>query len=546
MTSNKRRVLAHFLRFALKYVPPQEARIATLGGRGWEAELWREAGVLPEKGWLIERGRKARQKLIRQKAYHLCNNLRSFSRSLSAVEGDQAAIDAFHWDLCGIVSDNIPDVYTIMPLLLNEHSQGRCFAVTVIDARNQGANLEDLAGQGNEVLGKRLAVALLQKLEAQLQRLSWQVTQRVHSDPKLGAQREMSLLLKMLHLLSEHNPNGFVPTEMERHIYISDFGRIPNRMRSYFFRFDKPKTATPLNEHLARLWVGANLRYLSHTGQEVTVEGGPLRYTTAKRATAIAPKSSAASLVTPNSSELVHVVPVTATAPINSVATPKEVMMSALEYLVQQIQGPALEEYEALKKKAAEADEARGKAEAYDKLVAVLRPHIPAAPVELPKPKVVAEVERPRAASRTVPAPVGEPPVPAILKALLENLRRSTVKKDLKTACSLEILLATAESDEAVERAIKSNVTKLGLTRLGVGRIGARAKGGHKGVFLYSLFKHVPQTSEQALLMEALLPIYAKVENRAFTMEDLKASLREGSKHIDRQVGRMAKNRPTR
>ena len=102
--TTKGQVIRLWLAFLSRFVPLGQARLATLGGRGLEAEIWEELGVPRDNGWLIERNRKRGGNLIAEHRYHVHNQLVTFDRILAGYGSAQAVVDGFHLDLCGTFS----------------------------------------------------------------------------------------------------------------------------------------------------------------------------------------------------------------------------------------------------------------------------------------------------------------------------------------------------------------------------------------------------------------------------------------------------------
>lgn len=131
----KQRVLGMLLDLLGAYVSPEDAVLATLGGEGLEAAVWEQAGVCAENGWLVERSRRRMRGLLRgHRAYHhFQGNLTGFPKAFRGYHGRHAALDLFHWDLCGTVEPAIEEVCGILPSLM--YGRGHCLAVTTADMR---------------------------------------------------------------------------------------------------------------------------------------------------------------------------------------------------------------------------------------------------------------------------------------------------------------------------------------------------------------------------------------------------------------------------
>lgn len=127
----KRVVLRCLLRFLQTVIPLDRACLMTLGGWGIEADIWREAGVPLDNGWLVERDLARLGKLARGLAlgYRTINNpiarLSSFFRS---------SIDYLHLDLQGTFgAAEAEQLQSVLPFVLS--GTGRTLSVTVSDSR---------------------------------------------------------------------------------------------------------------------------------------------------------------------------------------------------------------------------------------------------------------------------------------------------------------------------------------------------------------------------------------------------------------------------
>ncbi len=131
---NKIQVLQNILTFLQAYQDPPQAVVATLGGEGLESSLWLTRNITLENTWIVERNRVRSRKLLQQHTgHHLHGALTDFPIILEATCGPKAALDLFHWDLCGTVEPCIDEMIGVLPSILR--SQGRCLAVTVADSR---------------------------------------------------------------------------------------------------------------------------------------------------------------------------------------------------------------------------------------------------------------------------------------------------------------------------------------------------------------------------------------------------------------------------
>ncbi len=118
---------------------PSTALVATLGGRGLEANVWRRMGIKPTNGWLVDRSADRIRGLMRNsQGYHLLQgNLTQFPQIFLSSHGLKTGLDFFHWDLCGTVEPAIEEICGVLPLLAQ--GRGRSLGVTVSDMRQNRA-----------------------------------------------------------------------------------------------------------------------------------------------------------------------------------------------------------------------------------------------------------------------------------------------------------------------------------------------------------------------------------------------------------------------
>lgn len=240
-------VLQRFLDFVEDYVPLREARIATLGGKGWEARLWLERGVAPESGWLIERNPDLRAYHLRHLPFNSWQNLRSFPAVLRTITGNRTSIDAFHLDLCGTLEPSVEDFRPILPLLTNS-ARGGCLAVTIADER-RSRTLEEFAVlrvRTDHLLGRTLAEGFFRHLwreQSHIPRPQTADDFLTPANPEKGASREYGCFLHLFSLLVAEGAQALaVPDRIERYVYVSRYERHPFRMRTYLFHLAKPRT----------------------------------------------------------------------------------------------------------------------------------------------------------------------------------------------------------------------------------------------------------------------------------------------------------------
>jgi hypothetical protein len=260
----KSNVLRMFLTFTTRYTPASEARMATLGGEGLEAKVWEQAGIPPDRGWLIERSRRQGRKLIKNHRYRTHNQLGTFSQILKG-HGPEMGIDGFHLDLCGTFDKSVLGTFSsVLPLVLQ--STGRCLAVTVADARRNKALEEWPSVMRHAVkLWGTDAERLFRHLENQQRRVPTATDSTFVKpfNPSKAAKREFALMVELLQLLRSQ-PVAFMPEKINRMIYVSRSGKSPFRMRTYFIRFGEAPdfSATAF----AETWLRSSLWYARKEG----------------------------------------------------------------------------------------------------------------------------------------------------------------------------------------------------------------------------------------------------------------------------------------
>jgi hypothetical protein len=256
----KELILRAFLEFAGGYVPLAGARVATLGGRGIEAKVWSELQIPTDHGWLIERNRARSRSLIGTHRYRTHNQLSTFARILSGHGGPASAIDAFHLDLCGTVTQEaLASFGPILPLILR--STGKCLAITIADARRNQA-LE--AWPEYRARGMRLMKDAFQSTYDDL--VTQQKLLPVRTDlpgfmssfdPEKGTKRELGILIELIEFLKQ-NKFRVEAESIARYVYVSDYqGRF--RMRTYFIRFKSSDAFEPAA--FTRTWLTSALYF---------------------------------------------------------------------------------------------------------------------------------------------------------------------------------------------------------------------------------------------------------------------------------------------
>ncbi len=259
----KQTIIKLFLEFVGGFLPIREAWLATLGGGGVEPAIWKEIGLPEKQGWLIESSREKSVKLIREFPYSYCSQLAAFPQLFTSVTGLDGGVDGFHLDLCGTFEGgNIRELFgTILPLVMR--SRGRCFAITVADARFNKSLMEFDAVQAEliQLIGEDEVASFLSQLIGEQER------DTSASDSRRGAQRELGFATELISLMVEERL--YELDRIQRYRYVSDTygGNFP--MRTYFFHFSKRgRGRRPLlraHDTIA-LWRQSTL-------QEVTAEG---------------------------------------------------------------------------------------------------------------------------------------------------------------------------------------------------------------------------------------------------------------------------------
>ncbi len=268
----KMTVLRHFLTFVAQYLPLQDARLATLGGEGWEAELWLSAGVRPENGWLIEREREASRRLIVESPYRYCPSLGNFPNVVRDAYGDTVGVDGFHLDLCGTLERSFKPFLPVIPLVI-WRSTGRCLAITVADMRRNRTleRFRAIRRCADWYLGPELSRSLFQFLlreQGGLPSLTRSDAPQT-ANPEKGARREFGFFFRLFRLLVG---GGWritaLPDRIERIVYVSGYGGRAFRMRTYLFHFGDLTTGSraQLAQQFITRWMESSLRILQRSG----------------------------------------------------------------------------------------------------------------------------------------------------------------------------------------------------------------------------------------------------------------------------------------
>jgi hypothetical protein len=274
----KGKIISLFLELVGRHVPLGQARLATLGGWGMEAEEWQKAGVLPENGWLIERNKDLRRKLIRRFRYRILNQLRALPQFLAGCETDEASVDAFHLDLCGMLSDSaISDFTPVLPLVLK--GRGRCLAITIADARRNTVLEEwpEFLSRAHKLFGRKARTVFDRLMEQQkLIPVNPDAPALFKPfDPEKAAKREFGLLIELAELLFACGV-PWALEEMRRYVYVSHHRSGSCRMRTYFFRMDNKPARWPA-ANLINTWTNSPLFFANRgTFHEVVAQAPAL------------------------------------------------------------------------------------------------------------------------------------------------------------------------------------------------------------------------------------------------------------------------------
>ncbi len=266
----KERIIEMFLQMIAGFKPLVEAKLATLGGKGFEAEIWLRHNVPEKQGFLIEWDNDLGNDLIRRFQYRFCPNLEQFPSRLRQVHGKDAYVDAFHLDFCGTAETRITEIQNTLQLISAKNS-ARCLAITVHDAREN----KSIKQHGKiklaleEMLNADEAEVFFQKLIAQQKSLPKAKTDHLptffkqHFDPIKGAKREFGLFVLLLQAMIQQGGNILFPDRIERYVYVSRFmnARRPARMRTYLFHFacDGREFTQANIRSLLEQWVNSNL-----------------------------------------------------------------------------------------------------------------------------------------------------------------------------------------------------------------------------------------------------------------------------------------------
>ncbi|HEU5114863.1 MAG TPA: hypothetical protein VFT82_03795 [Candidatus Paceibacterota bacterium] len=264
MHNLKGQIARFLLDFTSRFVPISEARIATFGGRGEEPKAWQERGVPAKNGWLLERSNRLSGGLIRGFPYHTHNQLQTFPQILKGY-GEGHYLDLFHFDLCGTLTDSaIADFVPVLPLVLK--SRGKCFAITVADAR-RNLVLEEWPEYKRRALGLfgTRTYEYHREIEATQHKIPVREDARFVKpfDPEKAAKREFGLMVELAEILRDCGLQ-FMPSEIVRYVYVSRYAGRPFRMRTYFFHFDEARKFSC--RAFARTWIESRLSFANGDG----------------------------------------------------------------------------------------------------------------------------------------------------------------------------------------------------------------------------------------------------------------------------------------
>lgn len=258
----KSEIVRLFIAFVAGYTDLSKARLATLGGEGLEAALWKERGIAPKNGWLIECTRTRSKHLIARFPYRHCTRLAYFRRSAESIWGAKYGIDGFHLDLCGTYERSDSAFRPVIPIIMR--GSGRCLAVTVSDQRRNSSHehFENIRAEAEHLFGDALATRFLSKLEGDYQALPEQGI-GLWADPAIGAVREFGFAY---HLVRALELQSSLPIDrIERYLYVSNGKSRPFRMRTYFFHFGKVRSRWSVQDAV-QLWCGSPLQCVTENG----------------------------------------------------------------------------------------------------------------------------------------------------------------------------------------------------------------------------------------------------------------------------------------
>jgi hypothetical protein len=219
-----------------------------------EAELWKELGIQPDHGWLIERGRTKSRALIAKMGYNLCTSLNVFPKMVASVLGSDG-LDSFHLDLCGTIHPDTQALEEIIPLL----RRTKVLAITVADQRRnlQVENFVPIQQAIIARLGGRRFRALVRRLRSEQHAIREAMPAGYGSgiDLDKAVKRELVVFARVLQALGGAQVSG-----VERFVYR---GTNSFRMRTYILQLQAHRAATASQASeallLTKQWVGSPL-----------------------------------------------------------------------------------------------------------------------------------------------------------------------------------------------------------------------------------------------------------------------------------------------
>ncbi|MFA5185308.1 MAG: hypothetical protein WC551_02385 [Patescibacteria group bacterium] len=468
---------------------PSTALVATLGGRGLEAKVWRRMGIKPTNGWLVDRSADRIRGLMRNsQGYRLLQgNLTQFPQIFLSSHGLKTGLDFFHWDLCGTVEPAIEEICGVLPLLAQ--GRGRSLGVTVSDMRQNravqsfiftqdicrlffGKDWDGLC-QTLEEIYRQESVYRIFEIEKAVLREAGTLMYLVLAFATVGRDGHRFRTTNGLHPLSaflelwrrnaglEEFAQLFsevwfaaVPGRIERYSYASGINGF--RMRTYSFRIDLPSDWIPLKS------VAKRLAAMVRKAPSYVVEGDdcrliwPMPRPKVKAASAQRPPEQAEDLKTQGGSETI----------MKTIEEIKKEFEPVLRLPLPGIQ----EGFEALCRMAERGVQAQAKIDAANKLLAQAAASLNGGTVESVPVHTVEEVFPPATSVHLAPAEV---------KRQAEVLVMDKIR--------LEFLYVFAHGGkEALDKKMKEVAKVLGIKKYQhkLGACWARSQGGFRGEFV--------------------------------------------------------------
>ncbi|MBX4204829.1 MAG: hypothetical protein KW788_01410 [Candidatus Doudnabacteria bacterium] len=456
----KNHVLRLFLQFIQKYMPLNEAVIASLGGEGREAKIWQESGISADNGWVIERQKSHSDKLIRESPYHYVSSLRKFPKAFRAISGSKRQIDAFHLDLCGTIEPAVEKARRIV--LHVAKGRGRCLAVTVADARR------NLSVENFPAIEKKLQ----RMLGFRYERLKSSLASEHSASNGLGVIRELGFFYHMILLLKFYGRYA-LPDKVYRYGYVSYSSGAPFPMRTYFFHFSKKSvrgTDASFAKQLYTLWLK----------QELLSPSQPLPEKQRKQ------------------------------------EKPEMSKYPKLESIVKAVGGDAEAEFKQLTSAASRSDET-AKFQQFMQQLSELVTKFSSAGI------VSAEPNGGKPQKELQPVRPSRPTKPNGCKRIPHGAIDKLLPNGDKLNAQLNLIYAAAEGAKALKEAKIGLIRKLKLSRKKkggnmIGGLLARTQGKHRKNFLVRLQGHDP-----SLINEQLAAAYSAMSGQAVTVDELRA-----------------------